>query len=120
MSEDRAQGSQPRPRVVRWFKVFAAFQLLLSLFAVAFSLWRLISHRSDPDFDWILPTLVLAMGLVYGFLYGAALRERRTRWHWVLSLICIIIGMFNGFIAPLVLVLLIFWVRDNTRDYYFV
>jgi len=111
-----------RPKVVVWFKVYcwvlAALYFLVMLFSMMFFMVSPESLEMDAVAAMIIGGLLLAMGagLLVVSLLGVFLTPRP--WVWVYSLVLICLGMTSACFIPFCVVLLLYWLKEETKAHY--
>jgi len=116
-----------RPAVVTWFKVYAAFMVLLYVLvavggALILAMMDLILEEAGAGVDelelkvqgWLC--LVMGIGLTAAFVVG--LLTPRRPWAWVFSIVLIALGLTSCCTWPATIPLLIFFLKSETRQWY--
>src|SRR5688500_5267307 len=102
-----------RPKVILWFKVYAAVLAVTYLGLAAASL---IFFLGDPvelgtsrEGALVIGVLFLLMGLVLFGVFSLPLIVTPRPWLWTYALVLICIGMTSACFIPACVPLLIFW-----------
>lgn len=121
-----------KPQVITWFKVYAAFMVLLYVLVAVFGVF-LISNPdifvddsgtgpSNAPTDEMEATI---MGVIYGGLgvvlaiaFAIGLFTPRKFWGWIYNLVLICIGLTSCCFWPATIPLLIFWIKDENREWH--
>ena len=112
----------PRPGVVTWFKVYAAFlaaiYFALAAVSLVFFLTDPIKLEMTKNEAILIGSLLLVVGL--GLAIGSVipLFAKPRPWSWVYALILICMGMTSACFLPLCIPLLIFWLKPEVKTYY--
>jgi hypothetical protein len=110
------------PTVLRWFKVYAGVQTALYGICLFVGLLLIfVGARSLEDGREVLVVLgvVLAItGLLLGPACALSFFLPRQPWVWIYDLVIICVGMFNGFLAPLCVTLLIYWTKPEAKAWF--
>jgi hypothetical protein len=114
----------PRPRVVFWFKVYAA-ALCLLLIPVGVMSWMLASSNGGfgyPIGRWSLASMAAyAVSLCAWVMVVSAIvllfKSPRPK-HWTLGLALICVGLLTPIFLPASIALIIFWLQPETKSYY--
>ncbi len=114
------------PGVVVWFKVYAGFLCFIYGICIAIGLLFLLLPNwiefTDPDFPEITAYIYGAVFLVLGliFLIASALPFFVTPrpWIWTYDLVIICLGMTSACTLPFSIILLIFWLKPETKQYF--
>lgn len=125
--------SVPRqPGVVTWFRVYLVAMLLVYVLLAAFGgiMVAMPDLMVDPDASvgsnrpadateaMIMGAVYLVMGLVLAVGFVVPLLLPRGKVAWVWSLVTICLGLTSPCCMPATIPLLIFWLRQDTRDWY--
>ena len=115
----------PRPRVVVAIKIYDVVGLVLAIVLLVFGLRAFPASeeaRAALDDDAV-PLLVLGVVLTtFGALiapaFAVGLLAPRRRWSWYLHIGLIGVGLLQIITLPVSVPLLMFWLRDGTREYF--
>ena len=117
------------PGVLLWFKVFCGLMLLLYVLVagVGALLLAMPEQFADPEAGFasdqseavILGVVYLALGLVFAVLYALPFILPRGKGTWVYNLVMICLSMTSFCCLPAAIPLLIFWIKQETRDWYY-
>jgi len=111
----------PMPRVVTWYRVYAAaFVVLYSLVAVmgvALMIWGEDIDMRDGE-GLATGAICVALGVPFAIasLVGALAPPRK--WSWIYGLCLIALGMTSACCMPASVPLLIFWLKDETKAHF--
>ncbi len=104
-----------RPKVITWFRIYAAANAVVCAGLVAIWLWLggsgAVQHASAPD------PVLLPLGACVVFsagFYALAAFVPYKPWGWTVGLVAIALGLVSGafvFAAPL----LVYWFRPETK-----
>ncbi len=123
---DRDMFPRTPPSVVTWFKVYAGFLCLLYLVCLAIGVLFLVLPNfiefNDPD----LPAIaVYIYGAVFALLGGTFLVLcalpfflQPRPWVWIYDMIIICLGMTSACSLPFSILLLVFWLKPETKRYF--
>lgn len=114
------------PGVVIWFKVYAGLLCFIYAVMVAIGVALLAAPRFIPFNDPDLPaTAVYIYGAIFALLGGLFLVVcalpfflRPRPWVWVYDLVIIGLGMTSACFLPFSVILLIFWLKPETKRYF--
>jgi len=111
------------PKVICWFKVYAALFAALYLACAALSLVFLILREPvslDMSREEALITgalmLIIGLPLCAAFILPFFLRPRP--WVWVYDLVLICIGLTSPCCMPASIPLLVYWLKPEARAYF--
>lgn len=111
-----------RPKVILWFKVYAAVLAVIYLGLAAASL---IFFLGDPaelgtsrEGALVIGVLFLLMGLVLFGVFLLPLIVAPMPWLWTYDLVLICIGMTSACFIPACVPLLIFWMKPETKAHF--
>jgi hypothetical protein len=112
------------PAVVTWYLGYRIFMFLLSAAIVAAGVLSIVFHEDMAD-DETSPEEVIVIGgmllllgglMCLAFLVSFFLPLRP--WAWVYHIVMLAAGMLTMCTLPFSIVLLIYWVKDDTRAYF--
>jgi hypothetical protein len=112
------------PSVVTWYLGYRIFMLLLSLAIVAAGVLSIVFHEdmaddeTSPEEIIVIGGMLLLLGglMCLAFLVSFFLPLRP--WAWVYHIVMIAAGMITMCTLPFSILLLIYWVKDDTRAYF--
>ena len=119
---EEMMGNLNKPKVVTWFKGYCWLLATCSLTVILLFLWAFIDCSEADEIGVtegrILASIFIFLGLVMLAisLLGVYLRPRP--WVWTYSLVLICLGMTTGWLMPLCIPLIIFWVKKETKTYH--
>ncbi len=122
----------PAPQVVTWFKVYAGcllavYVLLCGVGLVMFANPDLFvdpgadfsSNRPADQFEArIMASIYFVMGGVFAFAYLLAFFFTSGKGAWIYNLVLICIGLTSCCCIPVCIPLLIFWIRDDCKNWF--
>ncbi len=92
--------------------------LIGGIFLFAYSEW-LAADSDEQPFMYVIQGLVFAViGGVLLLLYAAVPLLPRKKWAWYYGFLTIGIGMTSICCVPFSLPLLLFWIKDETRQFF--
>ena len=115
--------SMEPPGVILWYRIYCALMgVLYALLVILF-----LFLRSLPDIEQVMnpseytefqitSMVVIIFGVPFAILYFACVFMASKRWHWVLGIISIGLGM-TGCCLPVCIPLLIFWIKPETKSW---
>src|SRR5687767_12560587 len=113
------------PGVVKWFRVYCGALTLvylgLAVFGIVFLVFgdRLVQGDDVPRWLRVFYAgLFGGLGLVFGAGFAAGLFLPPRPWAWIYGLVLIAIGFTSACCLPFCVVLLIFWLKPETRVYF--
>jgi MFS family permease len=115
---------QERPGVVTWYIVYCVCMALMYLILVVGGVVLAIMADSIGDSDMSAGEARL-MGVIFGavclplavfYLAGPILPKRNFA--WIYGIVAIAIGMTSACCLPMVIPLLIYWIKPETRAYF--
>jgi hypothetical protein len=113
------------PGVVKWFKLYCAFLVLVYLAVSAFGVFLLqlepgdlADFADDPSEIRIQAYAMLIVGPPFAVIYGLAFFLPRRSWAWICGIVLISLTMTSLCCLPAAIPLLIFWVRQDARAYF--
>lgn len=123
MSNEHSQIlTQATPKVVAWFKIYAAFLCVLYLAVAAASLFFFLADPEEIDMSTTVARLMGALWLLMGLALFAAcllpLLVSPRPWLWTYDLVIICLGMSSACFLPACIPLLIFWLKPDTKGYF--
>jgi MFS family permease len=114
-----------RPGVLNWFTAYA---ILMALVYGAFAVLGIVllvmpataaqMSQEDRIVAMIQGVVFLALGLVLGGVFAAALFLPRKPWVWVYDLVLICLGLTSVCCMPATIPLLIFWIKPEVKAWY--
>ena len=112
------------PAVVTWYLGYRIFMMLLSLAIVAAGVLSIVFHEdmaddeTSPEEITVIGGMLLFLGglMCLAFLVSFFLPLRP--WAWVYHIVMLAAGMLTMCTLPFSIVLLIYWVKDDTRAYF--
>jgi len=111
-----------RPKVVRWFKIYAGFLCLAYLCVAAASIfffvmdsWKLDLTRAEAR---LIGYILLGFGLPFFAACLVPFVVRRRPWVWTYNLVVICLGMNGALTLPVSIALLIYWIKPEVKSYY--
>ncbi len=121
------------PGVVTWFKVYAGAMLLLYLFVMGMGVLFLVNPdlMVDPDAGMssnrpadtaeavIMGALYLGLGSVFALAFLVSFFLPRSKGTWIYDLVLICLGLTSCCCLPASIPLLIFWIKQETRDWFY-
>lgn len=121
-----------QPRVITWFKVYVGFMVLLYLVVAGGGLFLTLMPDvlTDPNAGpasntpqstteaVVMGMIYMAIGLALAAAFTVGLFTPRRFWGWVYNLVLICIGLMSCCLWPATIPLIIFWVKEPTRQWY--
>jgi len=121
-----------RPGVVLWFKIFCGFMIAVYLLVAGMGavLLAMPDAFTDPNAGFasnqpsdhtealILGGIYLTLGAVLAIAYAIPFFLGRRKGTWVYNLVMICLSMTSFCCLPAAIPLLIFWIKQETRDWY--
>ncbi len=121
-----------QPGVVLWFKIFCGFMLALYLMVAGLGTLMLMmpellvdpeagiasNQPADTTEAAIMGGVYLALGGILAVLYVLPFFLPRRKGTWVYNLVMICLSMTSFCCLPAAIPLLIFWIKQETRDWY--
>ncbi|MBN2369790.1 MAG: hypothetical protein JXO72_04830 [Vicinamibacteria bacterium] len=115
-----------RPGVVTWYRVYCGLMALLYFALAAAGIIGLFfmeeltsgSNAMSPLVALLMLLMWIALGLVFGAVFVAPFFLSRRPWAWIYHLVLIAIGMTSPCCMPASIPLLIFWLKQETREYF--
>ncbi|HEX2122748.1 MAG TPA: hypothetical protein VHL59_14015 [Thermoanaerobaculia bacterium] len=112
----------PQPPVVMWFKVYAVAMALLYIACSALGLAIIFFGHEwgemPPGEAIFVGSIFAAVSVPLIFVFGAAPFLPRRPWVWIYDLVLICAGFTGCCTLPFSIVLLIFWIRPETKAYF--
>jgi hypothetical protein len=99
--------SDPRPRVIFWYRAYAAVMMLASLALLGFAVLTWSAHETQA-------ILLLLVAMASVALYGTAALMPFKPWAWTLGLIVIALGV-PGVTVVVCVPLLLAWMKPNVK-----
>ena len=128
-SELSKMGQRPAaPQVITWFKVYAGCLLAVYVFACGVGLIMLINPDifvetnadfSSPTETRIMGTIYFILGAVFAAAYLFAFFFNAGKGAWIYDLVLICIGFTSCCCIPACIPLLIFWIRDDCKNWFY-
>ena len=111
--EEPWRGPVDMPAVVKWFGVYALVMAFLYFALVAIGVVLLFNPEGAAA-----GIVLVIMGLVFfaPFLIALLMEDGSARWTLALVLICL--GLTGGCTLPFCAVMLVYWIKPETRDYF--
>lgn len=110
------------PAVVTWFKIYCGLLCLLYLALAGFGCALIVVPSDQLDWEPIEKVLIvmgmIGMGLPLAAACLIPLILRPRSWLWVYDLVVICAGMTSACCAPFSIVLLIFWLKPEVKQYF--
>ena len=116
------------PKVLFWYRLYAvgmfALYALLTIGMISALVFmpREALQQADPDLPPIIYTIyfiaISAVSLVMAAVFGVSFFLKTKPWTWVYHLVLICLGFGSPCCLPASVPLLIFWIRDDTRNYF--
>lgn len=114
------------PSVVIWFKVYAGFLCFIyagmAAIGVGFLAAPSLIPFNDPDLPaavaYIYGAIFVVIGGVFLAVCGLPFFLRPRPWVWVYDLVIIGLGMTSACFLPFSVILLIFWLKPETKRYF--
>ena len=118
------QSSGPqKPAVWGWYVTYCVAMAFLYFVTVVMGLIMLLTGPTGPDVDpvenKIISFIFIGMGLALLIPFAAGPLLPRRRWAWVVGLVLIVIGMTSMCCLPVAIPLLIWWIKPETKEYYY-
>lgn len=108
-----------RPKVVFWFRVYAAFMAsVYGIVVVAGVLLVALSPSLDDPVLVIVGPIYIVLGLVFGLGFALSFAFKPSPFSWVYDIVLICIGFGGCPTIAAAIPLLIFWIRPETRRHY--
>lgn len=109
------------PKVLPWFKVYAALFALLYFVCVAGSLVFLVNPSwldMERGEGLIMGGLMIAICLPLGIAFVLSFVFEPKPWVWIYDLVLICIGLTSPCCMPASIPLLIYWLKPEVRAYF--
>lgn len=118
------QSSEPqKPTVWGWYVTYCVAMAVLNLAVAVAGFVILLTEPTGSDLDptekKILSFIYIVVGLALLIPYTAGPLLPRRKWAWVLGLVLICIGMTSVCCLPAAIPLLIWWIKPETKEYYY-
>ena len=122
------ENNMNRPKVNSWVTFFFTFQALVFLGLMAWAIkdgWFpservLAKHPNSIDqfyeFNKSLAVFMIPLSLISAVPAWLLLKKKREQWVWTTLLVFICLNLFNSLIV--FIPILIFWIKDNNKEYY--
>lgn len=114
--------ARDKPKVVRWFAVYAYLMALLYLLAMglglAFAMWPdewITEPHETPDVMRFQGIGIVVVAVPLLVLFGVAPLLPRRRWVWIYDLVMICIGLTSCCLWPISIPLVIHWVKPEAK-----
>jgi len=112
-----------KPGVVGWFKVYCGILVLISLLQVLAGISLFFARSETLEIDhqqlfYIVGVIFLSCGAAQLPLSLLPFFLRPKRWVWIYSLVPICFGILYGYLIPICIPLLIFWLKKEAKVYY--
>lgn len=121
-----------KPKVITWFNVYAIVMIVIyvlltiagvALFVFSDSIANASSDSSgnaqtDAMEFVIMGIFYVAFGVVLAIAFVVGLLAPRKFWAWVYNLVLICLGLTSCCFWPITIPLLIFWLKDETKQWY--
>ena len=123
------KGTRP-PGVLAWYRVYCILMQALSLAIIAGGILLIIfkedlaAQVAPPELLLVFGIILIVLGSISDLAFFAAFFLPRRRWAWIYHLLMLVLGgLILGSIAGLCslalsIPLFIFWVREETREYF--
>lgn len=116
--------SEPqKPPVWGWYVTYCIAMAVLYLVIVVAGFVTLLVGPTgldvDPVENKIISFIFIGMGLALLIPFAAGPLLPRRRWAWVVGLVLICIGMTSTCCLPVSIPLLIWWIKPETKEYYY-
>jgi len=114
--------STERPAVVSWIKVYSGVLAVLYLLATPLLLVLMSSEKVPAEDIPVLAAMKVLVAVIMvgcGLLFGAMLFLPRSKFTWIYGIVVIALGFGSLCILPFSIALLIFWIKQETKDYYY-
>ena len=116
-----AQDNELGAKTFFWYRIYLGVMVALYLLFVIGGAYLAIAQPDMPD---SAPGETLIMGVIYGglglvfvIIYAVALVLPRQPYNWIVGIVMIAIGMTSCCLWPVLIPLLIFWVKPETKAY---
>jgi uncharacterized membrane protein len=118
------QSSEPqKPTVWNWYVTYCVAMAVLHLLVVAAGFVVLFTAPATTDRELtakkFLSSLYIVLGFVFLIPYAAGPLLPRRKWAWVMGLVLICFGMTSVCCLPAAVPLLIWWIKPETKEYYY-
>ncbi len=111
-----------RPKVIFWFRVYAGLMTVIYVLLAASSLIFFLADPADLDTSKegarLLGIVFLILGAVLAGVFFLPFIARPEPWLWIYDLVLICIGMTSACVLPVCIVLLIFWIKPETKAHF--
>ena len=113
-----------QPGVIKWFKIYAAFLLLLyvliAIMGIVLSFSDLIPSETPDEAVAVKVSGVLyaGIGAVFAAVFAVGLFTKNQPWAWVYNLVLICIGLASCLFLPAAIPMLIHWLKPETKAWY--
>lgn len=114
-----------KPNVVVWYQVYAGVMTALYALIVLAGLFLIFADPATLDAPpdeveamRIGGVVYIVMGLFFGAAFLASIFLPRAMWAWIVQLILICLGLLSCCLWPAVIPLLIFYCKQETRDWF--
>lgn len=118
----------PKPAVIFWYRIYAVgLFVLYFLISVGFGfVWYVIPmdviQASDPALPEIFYrayfVFLVGMSFILAGAFAVSFFLKNQPWTWIYHLILICLGFSSPCCLPASIPLLIFWIRDDCRQYF--
>jgi hypothetical protein len=110
------------PKVVVWFKAYAALFAALYLVVAVCSLVFFLLDPAELDMTrpeaLITGAFLLTLGLVFCLAFAFPFFLKPRPWVWVYDLVLICIGLTSPCCMPASIPLLIYWLKPEAKAYF--
>lgn len=116
------------PQIVIWYKVYAALMGLLYLFVVGLGiLYTFLPNwiEDDPRMGEneallisVIGVFLIFIGLILSVLFFFTLFKKPAPWLWTFDLVLICLGLTSACCMIVSVPLLIFWLKEETKNYF--
>ena len=112
-----------KPGVLTWFKVYAIGMTVLYLLVAAGGAFLLaMDWTGDPDVDPVEMRIngiaLLVVGPPFAIAFLVALFLPLRKWAWIYDLVLICLGLTSCCFWPICIPLLVFWLKQETRQWF--
>jgi len=120
--EEAQVRANPRPPVIKWFRVYSWALCVLYLAVAAFSLPFFVIEPTELEMPRAvalllgIAILLLGLGLLVASLLPLVLSPRP--WVWTYDLVIICLGMTSACFLIACIPLLISWLKPETKSYF--
>ena len=110
--------SQPRPRVIAWYRAYCAVMAFAALAMVVLGVVVLLSAPAlEPGLHEIVSSALIGGGATLAAPFAVALFLRESPRAWVYHLILICLGLWLPSF-PAAIALFVFWIKPDVQRYF--